>query len=89
MRKKQFSKKLSLNKETVANLDKNSLNGIVAGADSDPGSTCNKCITEDAFCEPTKTACTGPYCPTNQYDCTQAATCEGWTCDFPYTCGTC
>ncbi len=81
MKKKTFAKKLSLNKRTVVNLDKNTLSGVVAGADSDPGSTCKWCPSENIFCEPTKTACTGPYCPTNQYDCTQAQTCEGWTCD--------
>lgn len=86
MKKKQFSKKLTLKKQTVANLDKNALNGILAGADTDPGSTCTLCPTEGPICQPTA-ACTGSPCPTVQPECTQAVTCEGWTCNYPNTCG--
>lgn len=85
MRKKQFAKKLALNKQTVANLDKNSLSGVVAGADTDPGSIC-VCPTNGPICQPT-TQCTGG-CDTEQVECNQTvqATCEGFTCASPQTC---
>lgn len=64
MKRKKISKKFTLNKQTVANLDRKSLSSVFGGIDTDPESTCIYCPTEDAFCEPTKTACTGSPCPT-------------------------
>ena len=62
MKNKQIEKTLRFNKLTVVNLDKASLSKVAGGEDSDPGSTCKFCVTEDIFCEPTKTMCTGSAC---------------------------
>ena len=88
MKRKQFTKKISLKKHTVANLDRKSLSGIFGGVDTDPGSTCKHCVTEDIFCEPTKTMCTGSPCPTYDPNCnvTIEVTCQGFTCAYPDTC---
>ena len=82
MKRKQFTKKISLKKHTVANLDRKSLSGIFGGVDTDPGSTCKHCVTEDIFCEPTITMCTGSACDTLEPACpyTEALSC------FPIEC---
>lgn len=82
MKRKKISKKFTLNKQTVANLDKKSLSGVFGGVFTDPGSTCKLCPTQGIFCEPTKTACTGSPCPTYDPTCDETAyiTCEGFTC---------
>jgi hypothetical protein len=87
MKRKKLSKKFSLNKRTVANLDRKSLSGIFGGVYTDPGSTCKFCETEDPFCQPTA-ACTGSPCPTYDPNCNETiqATCQGFTCAIPNTC---
>lgn len=76
MKRKRISKKFSLNKQTVANLDRKSLSGIFGGVYTDPGSTCKFCDTEGPLCQPTAD-CTGSPCDTYEPACpyTEALTC--------------
>jgi hypothetical protein len=61
-------KKLDLKKSTVSNLNENHMESVMGGSglkcvtiilptDSCPDATCDKCITEDIWCEPTGTMC--------------------------------
>jgi hypothetical protein len=68
--KKEFTKKLSLNKNTVSNLDgreMKSLHGGVLPTVDSCGATmdarCRERTIYTEFCIPCSEGCTGPYCP--------------------------
>lgn len=88
MRTKKFEKRLSLNKQTVANLNVGEMKKSKGGA-TEPA-LCTTLPIEVCSLDTCKPLQCGPSleCPTESAagDCSGAPTCEGYTCDVGFTC---